>query len=97
MRQPLLLVALITLGLSAQSNAGIFKRSAKPDPAKDETIYGADYSGTLIAIFPVTNETVLQGGLLFSDQNFLRLEVNTKLMPKEGTPVKLVIEVPAAK
>lgn len=32
-RQRLLLVALITSTLSAQSNAGIFKRSAKPDPA----------------------------------------------------------------
>src|SRR5262245_49190221 len=33
---------------------------AKPDPAKDETAYGADLSGTLISIFPVTDQTVLQ-------------------------------------
>jgi hypothetical protein len=32
-RQPLLVVALITLTLSARTDAGIFKRSAKPDPA----------------------------------------------------------------
>jgi hypothetical protein len=70
---------------------------SKPDPTKNETIYGADYSGTLIAIFPVTNETVLQTNLKFKDQEFLRLEVNTKLLPKEGTPVKLVIEVPKGK
>jgi hypothetical protein len=69
----------------------------KPDPTKDETIYGADYSGTLISIFPVTNETVFQTNLKFKDQEFLRLEVNTKLLPKEGTPVKLVIEVPKGK
>jgi hypothetical protein len=69
----------------------------KPDPTKDETIYGADYSGTLIAIFPVTNETVFQTDLKFKDQDFLKLEVNTKLLPKEGTAVKLVIEVPKAK
>src|SRR5262249_29971097 len=33
---------------------------SKPDPNKDETIYGADLTGTLIAIFPVTDQTVLQ-------------------------------------
>jgi hypothetical protein len=69
----------------------------KPDPTKDEKVYGADLSGTLIAIFPVTDQTVIQGELFFDDQQFLRLEVNTKLLPKENTPVKLVIELPAAK
>jgi hypothetical protein len=69
----------------------------KPDPTKDETVYGADHSGTLIAVFPVTNETVFQTDLKFKDQDFLKLEVNTKLLPKEGTAVKLVIEVPKAK
>jgi hypothetical protein len=69
----------------------------KPDPTKDAKVYGADMSGTLIAIFPVTDQTVFQGKLFFDDQQFLRLEVNTKLLPKEGTPVKLVIEIPAAK
>jgi hypothetical protein len=69
----------------------------KPDPAKKDEVYGADLSGTLIAIFPVTDQTVIQGELFFDDQQFLRLEVNTKLLPKENTPVKLVIEAPAAK
>jgi hypothetical protein len=69
----------------------------KPDPAKKDEAYGADLSGTLIAIFPVTDQTVIQGELFFDDQQFLRLEVNTKLLPKENTPVKLVIELPAAK
>jgi hypothetical protein len=67
---------------------------SKPDPNKDETMYGADIDGTLIAIFPVTDKTVLQGGLKFKDQEYLRLETNTKLLPKEGTAVKLVIEAP---
>jgi len=67
---------------------------SKPDPNKDETVYGADLSGTLIAIFPVTDQTVVQGGLKFKDQEYLRLETNKKLLPKEGTAVKLVIEVP---
>src|SRR5262249_21661064 len=32
----------------------------KSDPEKDEEVYAADLSGTLIAIFPVTDETVFQ-------------------------------------
>ena len=66
---------------------------AQPDAAKDVKIYGADYSGTLIAIFPVTSETVLQTSLTIKYEGIMKLEVNNKVMPKEGTPVKLVIEV----
>ncbi len=65
----------------------------QPDPSKNEKMYGADWSGTLIAIFPVTKETVFQTSLQIESEKFLKLEVNTKMMPKEGTPVKLVIEV----
>ncbi len=70
---------------------------SKPAADKKEEVYGADLTGTLIAIFPVTNETVLQTSLKFDDQNYLRLETDTKLLPKIGTAVKLVIEVPAGK
>ncbi len=70
---------------------------SKPAPDKEEKVYGADLSGTLIAIFPVTSETVLQTNLAFKDQNYLRLETDTKLLPKVGTPVKLVLEIPAGK
>ncbi len=62
------------------------------DPEKDEKTYAADASGTLICIFPVTDETVIQANLKFKDQELLRLETNKDLLPKEGTPVKLVIE-----
>jgi hypothetical protein len=65
---------------------------AQPDASKEDKVYGADVMGTFIAIFPVTKETVLQTSLVFEDQNFLKMEV-AKVMPKEGTPVKLVIEV----
>jgi len=65
---------------------------SKPDPNKDETVYGADLSGTLIAIFPVTDQTVLQTSLTFKDEKYLKLETNTKILPPEGTPVRLVIE-----
>ena len=72
----------------------IFTGSAmkKPDPQKDETVYGADRTGTLIAIFPVTDETVMQTSLTMKEEKYLKLETDTKILPKEGTPVKLVLE-----
>jgi hypothetical protein len=63
----------------------------QPDPNKDEKMYGADWSGTFIAIFPVTKETVFQTSLEIENEKFLKLEV-AKVMPKVGTPVKLVIQ-----
>jgi hypothetical protein len=69
----------------------------QPDPNKEERVYGADLTGTLIAIFPVTNETVFQTNLTMKEEKYLKLETNTKVLPKEGTPVKLVIVVPAAR
>ena len=65
----------------------------QPDPDKAEKVYGADVMGTFLAIFPVTKETVFQTSLTIENEKFLKLEVNNKLMPKEGTAVKLVIEV----
>jgi hypothetical protein len=70
---------------------------SKPDPNKDETVYGADMTGTLIAIFPVTNQTVLQTNLTMEYERFMKLETNPNVVPKVGTPVKLVLEVPAGK
>jgi hypothetical protein len=67
---------------------------SKPDPNKPEMVYGADLTGTLISIFPVTNRTVFQTNLTMKEEKYLKLETNTKVLPKEGTPVKLVIEVP---
>jgi Fe2+ transport system protein FeoA len=66
----------------------------QPDPTKKDTIYAADDSGTLIVIFPVSNETVLQTSLSMEFEPVLKLETNTKVLPKEGTPVKLILEVP---
>jgi hypothetical protein len=69
----------------------------KPSPDKDETVYGADLTGTLIALFPVTSETVLQTSLTLKEEKYLKLETDKNLLPKEGTPVKLVIEIPMGK
>ncbi len=64
---------------------------ATPDqPAKD---FGADVSGSLIYIFPVDVETVFQSTLSMKEEKFLKLDVNKDVLPKEGEPVKLVIEL----
>lgn len=65
---------------------------AKTDPTKNEEAYAADLSGTLIAIYPVTNETVCQTTLTMKEEKYLKLETNPDLIPKIGTPVKLIIE-----
>ena len=63
------------------------------DPNKpDDKKYGADVTGSLICLFPVTNETVLQTGWTMKEEKFLKLDVRPDVLPKEGTPVKLVIE-----
>ena len=64
-----------------------------PDPNKpDDKKYGADVSGSLICLFPVTDEVVLQTTWTMKEEKFLKLDVNPASLPKEGTPVKLVIE-----
>ena len=73
----------------------IFTGSArkKPDPESEDEFYGADLSGTLIAIFPVTNETVFQSNLSLKDEVEWKLEGNRKLLPDEGTDVELIIRL----
>jgi hypothetical protein len=67
---------------------------SQPDPNKDEMVYGADLTGTLIAIFPVTNQTVFQTNLTMKEEKFVKLETDKKVLPKAGTPVKLILELP---
>ncbi len=62
-------------------------------PDKPEKKYGADLTGTLIAVFPVTDETVLQSSLTMKEEKYLKLETNKDTLPKEGTAVKLILEV----
>ncbi len=63
------------------------------DPNKPDKTYGADASGTLIAIFPVTDETVIQTSLTMKDEPFIKMDTNKDVLPKEGTDVMLLIEV----
>jgi hypothetical protein len=65
----------------------------KEAPGKSEKVYAADTTGTLIAIFPVTDETVIQTNLTMKEEPLLKLETNTKVLPAEGTPARLIIEV----
>ena len=62
-------------------------------PGKPEKVYGADLTGTLIALFPVTDETVLQSSLTMAEEKYLKLEVNKDVLPKEGGTVRLILEV----
>lgn len=73
----------------------VFTGSAQtaPDPNKpDDKKYGADLTGSLICLFPVTDEVVLQTAWTMKEEKFLKLDVRPDVLPKEGTPVKLVIE-----
>lgn len=67
--------------------------SRQPDPEKDDKVFGADLTGTLISLFPVTDDTVLQSHLTMKEESTLKLETNRKLLPKEGTPVRLILQV----
>jgi len=67
------------------------------NPEKPEKVYGADVSGTLMCVFPVTDETVFQTQMTMKEEKFLKLDTNDKVLPKVGTAVKLIIEVPAEK
>jgi hypothetical protein len=65
------------------------------EPGKPGTVYGADLTGTLLSIFPVTDETVCQSSLTMAEEKYLKLDVNKDALPAEGTAVKLVLEVVA--
>src|SRR5262245_14050318 len=62
----------------------------QPDPEKPEKVFGADFTGTLISIFPVTEDTVLQTNLTMKEEKLIKLETNKKLIPAEGSAVTLV-------
>jgi outer membrane protein assembly factor BamB len=65
----------------------------QPDPDKPRQVYAADLTGTLISIVPVTDETVFQTNLTMKEEPLLKLEDNKDILPPEGTPVELVIQV----
>jgi hypothetical protein len=66
---------------------------SNPDPEKDDVVYGADLTKSIVGIYPVTNEVVIQTNL---EEEVLKakLDPDRALLPKEGTKIKLIIEVP---
>ena len=65
----------------------------QPDPNKPARVYGADLSGTLVSLFPVTDETVLQSNMTLAEEALLKLDTNRNVLPAEGTEVKLILWV----
>jgi hypothetical protein len=61
------------------------------DPNKPEKTYAADNTLTLIGIFPVTDEVVIQSNLTMKDEPIVKMETNKGKLPPEGTAVKLII------
>lgn len=62
------------------------------DPAKPDKVYAADASGTLMGIFPVTDELVIQSSLTMKEEGLIKLETAKDRLPAEGTEVVLVIK-----
>ncbi len=59
-------------------------------PDDPKIVYKADITGTLLTVFPVT-DSVVQSTLPVTAS--LPLEVKKGVLPKENTPVKLILEV----
>jgi len=55
--------------------------------------YAADTTGTMIGLYPVTDEVVAQSNFTMREESLIKLETNKKLLPGENTPVTLVIKV----
>jgi hypothetical protein len=64
----------------------------RPDPDRPVLVYAADLSGTLISLFPVTDECVFQSDLTMLECGLLKLDTNTALLPPQGAPAKLIIQ-----
>ena len=61
------------------------------DSSSAKEIYGAEFSGTLVTIFPVTDETVFQSNLGMDAESLFNLEV-AGILPPVGSKAKLLIE-----
>jgi hypothetical protein len=55
--------------------------------------YAADTTGTLIGLYPVTDELVVQSNFTMREESLIKLETNKPLLPPENAPVTLVIKV----
>jgi hypothetical protein len=53
--------------------------------------YGADATGTMISVYPVTDEVVVQSALTMREEGTIKIETAKNLLPAEGAPVTLLI------
>ena len=64
----------------------------QPDPEKDDQVYAADLTGTLITLLPGDRRDGLPEPPDDEGRAVFKLETDTKLLPKEGTAAKLVVQ-----
>ncbi|HZE97926.1 MAG TPA: YdjY domain-containing protein [Planctomycetota bacterium] len=57
--------------------------------------YAADTTGTMVGLYPVTDEVVMQSALTMREESLIKLETNKKILPPENTPVSLLIRIAA--
>jgi hypothetical protein len=57
--------------------------------------FAADSTGTMIGLYPVTDELIIQSNFTMREEGLIKVETNKQLLPGEGTPVTLVIKVGA--
>jgi hypothetical protein len=76
------------------------KRTGRPLPpllwhftgsVRKENAYAADVSGTLISLYPVTDEVVIQSALTMREEGMIKMDTAKGALPPEGTPVILVL------
>lgn len=63
--------------------------------ALKEGKFGADLSGTLISLYPVTDETVMQSALTMKEEGMIKMDTAKQLLPPEGTAVTLILKAVA--
>ena len=89
-------------GLVRIENLLLDKKTGRPLPfvkwmftgsVQKDGKYGADVGGTLIGLYPVTDEVVMQSAFTMREEGLIKLETNKQLLPGENTPVALLIKV----
>lgn len=61
------------------------------DPNKPDLTYSADLTGTLIGIYPVTDELVIQTNLTMKEEGAIKIEVAPGVLPPEGKDALLIL------
>lgn len=57
--------------------------------------FGADASGTLISLYPITDETVIQSALTMKEEGLIKMDTAKGVLPPEGTAVTMILRAVA--